>query len=331
MNGLVEQEKQQLLDRKDVYRAYHQFIRIKPAYANGILILTPDWYSEVKSITLAEAKQSVEFELRRLCSLKGFDVTDPVGEDVVKYQDMKAAAATVKEDADAFDRTVFDALMVTSIDECIREFEPRVANQTATHQMKSLLAGAHVLKHWPTGTLAYEEYAFACKNMKPIIAIANLLKFTTDNCIESDGNRLSKAVWQDQTVKLIGVSRDHLSACVGILGFTSLLDTKTIVSESTFDSNTEDVLKACAKSAAVRGVRKYRGKKAIGALRTELKAVYSINLVATNRHRTSVDDGYKLVIDDQIRDLADRSDFFSRKPVVLTLPTVDFGDGILPV
>jgi len=98
-----------------------------------------------------------------------------------------------------------------------------------------------------------------------------------------------------------------------------------------FDSNAEDVLKACAKSAAVRGVRKYRGKKAIGALRTELKAVYSINLVATNRHRTSVDDGYKLVIDDQIRDLADRSDFFSRKPVVRTLPTVDFGDRILPV
>jgi len=332
VEGLVELEKQQLIDRKDAYRAYHPLIRIKPAYANGVLTLTPDWYTEVKSITLAEAKQSVEFDLRRLCGLKGFEVIDAVvDEDVVKCNDMKAAAATVKETIESFDRTVFDALMTTSIDECIREFEPLVANQTATYQIKSLLAGAYVVKHWPTGTLAYEEYAFACKNMKPIIAIANLLKFTMDDCIESDGNRLSKAVWQDQTVKLIGAVRGHLSVCVCMLGFTSLLDTTTIVPESTFDSNAEAVLKACAQSAAVRGVRKWRGKKATGALRAELKAVYGINLSRSSVGHRRSDNNYKLEIDDQMRDLADRSDFFSRKPVVRTSPTVDFGDGILPV
>ena len=90
-------------------------------------------------------------------------------------------------------------------------------------------------------------------------------------------------------------------------------------------------MNACAKSTAVRGARKYRGKKAIGALRAELKAVYNVNLTGNNTEGHRVVTGYKLVVDDQIRDLADRSDFFSRKPVVRTLPTADFGDGILPV
>ena len=91
------------------------------------------------------------------------------------------------------------------------------------------------------------------------------------------------------------------------------------------------MLKACAQSAAVRGARKWRGKKAIGALRAELKAVYGINLSTSRAHHSRYENKYKLEIDDQIRDLADRSDFFSRKPVVRTSPTVDFGDGILPV
>ena len=328
IEGLVNDERDALLSRKGQYQKYAQMLTKRVAYINGRLSLTPDWYTEVKSIILAENRQSVEFELRRLCGMKGFQVMDRASLAKTKSDDLAAASKQVKEDADIFDRSVYDLLLTADLKSCISVFQQRVIDQTATHQMKAVLGGARVLIHYPVESMSYDDYVMACKKRQQIVALCCAKRYSAEDCSNHDAALIIGNDWHDETIRIVGEKRTTLLKSVHLLGFNGLFDVTTHADADKCDLHSEAIMYACRTSCNARRARKPRSTSTKVVLNAELKAVYGIKLTAANSHDSS---HLKLLLDADLMRLARISDYFTRKQNGQVQPTVDNTADILPL
>ena len=312
-----------LLEKKRHMELFRDLLSFDPEFEGTEMKFAPDWITEMFAHTDAEQNQSFKFEFKRLCKLKDFTVTMlDEGEQVAK--DLLEASMAVNASDIEFEKDIHRRLCESDLSEVINLGQHKITRQEATKTIRSMVSGAHVMKHWPDAKLNFEDFTTAKKHMAQIQNICAETRLTTADLLRIDLNRIKgkqtngeiKVPWADVSVKPRLAVHKAVDDCLQLLGFDtrSALDTETIVSADKVEENSTAILKLCRASSIARGVR-FRTATPTAALRRELKEVFAVHLVKV-RTREGNDVKvvrYHLEKDQVVHHLAHSSDFYTKK------------------
>lgn len=273
----------------------------------GEMESAPDDLTQLFAYTYAERFRGWGYELQRQALTKGFKIT--VTADRSVCADIKKVKKMVKEEDQAVHKAAFDELSQASdMTDVIKEKKKLVRNQSASHLDKTVLSGAHVLKHYEVG-LDEKQLAFAIAHQKQICNYAAYIRLTKENLLRKDFNKALNLAYPDlqhdnrylqyQTV-------EDVFTAIGYTGceFFSMAQPEW-VPEAVFQ--TPEVLELVLKIPVERRPESTDAKAMFSAC---LKSIFGSRLETERRGRSRAK-FYRLAHNPEICKLVGESDYFA--------------------
>ena len=155
------------------------------------------------------------------------------------------------------------------------------------------LSIANLLKLWPLRKLSWKEFNVVQSNISIIYNLAAIMKGTEQSLLRHDLIKVIKRPWPDLTLTPWFLVYRNIYFALLAVGFTSILDEITTVDFTSFQTNSDRILKLCSDSLLARSrfndganVDQRSLKNPISAMRRELKCVFGIKLNLLHVGRT---------------------------------------------
>ncbi len=203
--------------------------RFDPSFEDGIIVLSPSWFTQMYVHDIAERQTPFLCSLLRLSCRKRWECTlVPCDEPSTVNDEFKRAMDTSKKVIDAKLRDVYNKTSKGDIDAIISVGTDLCKKGVITNNEQLELQTALVLRHWKDAIPDFDGFKVAMKNVQKLKRRYRFENMDNNQNVRLDLNSTKKRMWTDVYSNFNTIAFDAVRTLLDTIGLKDLRDSSEI-------------------------------------------------------------------------------------------------------